>query len=162
SQLITNHLAETSRHDDGPPFAPTSNLAVRAEVFDQLAFDETYPLAAGEDREWCERLARAGHDLVFEPDAWVAHHQELSARRFWRQQERYGRGAHRLRAGHGGDLRPARFYLGLLRAGFAAGPRTGSLVVVAQLATGVGVIREIAAGRRRNRSAERRYGSSRG
>lgn len=144
SQIVTNHLAGASRAPwaAGPPFAPTSNLAVRAGVLAEVPFDETFPLAAGEDREWCDRLAARGHHLEWEPAAWVDHHQDLSARRFWHQQERYGRGAQHLRRTGAGRLQPARFYLGLVRRGFAAGPRVGALVLVAQVATGVGIVRE--------------------
>lgn len=149
SQLITNHLAEVSRTHGGAgaPFAPTSNLAVRRDVAARLPFDETYPLAAGEDREWCERLAASGDSLVHEPAAWVTHHQDLDARSFWRQQYRYGRGGHRLRVTGVSTYQPAGFYLGLLRAGAAAGPRVGALVLVAQAATAVGVRAEARAAR---------------
>jgi hypothetical protein len=144
SQIVTNHLADASRApwSPGPPFAPTCNLAVRAEVFADVPFDESFPLAAGEDREWCDRLAAHGHHLAWEPAAWVDHHPDLSARRFWAQQQRYGRGAHHLRRSGDGGLQPARFYVELLRRGFAEGPRVGSLVVAAQAATAVGIVRE--------------------
>ncbi len=72
------------------------------------------------------------------------HHQELSPRAFWRQQVRYGRGAlrlHRTRA-RAERLQRSRFYLTLLRRGFAQGARTGALVALAQLATAVGMARE--------------------
>jgi len=141
SQLITNHLAETSRRR-GTPFAPTSNVAVRRAVAEHLRFDETFPLAAGEDREWCERLAAAGHHLEWAPDAWVEHHQDLSAAGFWRQQLRYGRGAaHLRRTVDAPPQRPA-FYAGLLRRALADGPKVVALVVLAQVATAVGIARE--------------------
>lgn len=139
SQLVTNHLAEASRAGS-VPFAPTSNLAVRADVFASNPFDETFPLAAGEDREWCNRLAAAGHVLEFAPDAWVFHHQDLSALGFWHQQVRYGRGARHLRrSAHGEGMQPPRFYVDLLRKGFAEGVRVGALVLAAQLATTAGL-----------------------
>ncbi|MGD9526580.1 glycosyltransferase family 2 protein [Pseudonocardia sp.] len=125
-------------------FAPTSNIACRADVLAALPFDERYPLAAGEDRDWCARLVASGAALVFVPDAVVAHHQELDARGFWRQQVRYGRGAHRFRSDHGAQLEAPGFYAGLVRRGFAEGPRAGALVCVAQLATAVGIAQEAA------------------
>lgn len=141
SQLITNHLAERSRRR-GSPFAPTSNLAVRRDLVDGLRFDESFPLAAGEDREWCLRLAAAGHRLTWAPDAWVEHHQDLSARGFWSQQVRYGRGAaHLRRIADAPSSRPA-FYVGLLRRGLAEGPTVAALVVAAQVATAVGMAQE--------------------
>ncbi|MGH3776480.1 MAG: glycosyltransferase family 2 protein [Pseudonocardiaceae bacterium] len=143
SQAIATHLAEATIDPatNRMRFAPTSNLACRAEVCRAIPFDERYPLAAGEDRDWCARLADAGHALVFEPSALVRHHQELSPAGFWRQQLRYGRGAYRFRSDHGTLLRleAPRFYAGLLRRGLADGPRAGALVCVAQAATALGM-----------------------
>ena len=146
SQAITNHLAgasfdpATGRVD----FAPTSNLACRADVHRSLPFDEGYPLAAGEDRDWCARLADRGLALEFEPWAWVEHDQDLSLRDFWRQQVRYGRGAFRWHSDGpaGARLQPLGFYTGLVRTGFALGWATGSLVLLAQVATAVGIAHE--------------------
>lgn len=142
SQLITNHLADTSQRR-GTPFAPTSNLAVRRDVFTGLGFDETFPLAAGEDREWCDRLAAAGHRLEWAPDAWVEHHQELTAHGFWDQQVRYGRGAAHLRRVTGSKPQGPGFHVGLLRrAAAAGGAKAVGLVLGAQVAAAVGVARE--------------------
>lgn len=140
SQLVTDHLAERSRRSDAP-FAPTSNLAVRADVLAAVPFDESFPLAAGEDREWCDRLATHGHRLAWAPDAWVDHHQELSARGFWAQQVRYGRGAAHLRRQGGHRLQRPAFYAGLLRRAVAEGPTVAGAVLVGQAATAVGLAR---------------------
>jgi GT2 family glycosyltransferase len=155
AQTIASHLAEATI--DAPTgrmrFAPTSNLACRAEVLAAVPFDERYPLAAGEDRDWCARLVGSGRSLVFESSAIVRHHQELGARTFWRQQVRYGRGAYRFRADHGTLRRPEppSFYAGLVRRGFGEGPRAGALVCLAQAATAWGLLME--AGERRRRTA---------
>ena len=157
SQAIATHLAEATMDPatGRMRFAPTSNLACRAEVCHAVPFDERYPLAAGEDRNWCARLIASGADLVFEPAALVHHHQELSPAGFWRQQVRYGRGAYRFRSDHGTLLRleAPRFYAGLLRRGFAAGPRAGVLVCVAQAATALGMGLEALGSTRRNAQA---------
>jgi len=149
SQAIATHLAEATMDPatGRMRFAPTSNLACRAEVCLSIPFDERYPLAAGEDRDWCARLADAGHALVFEPSALVHHHQELSPAGFWRQQLRYGRGAYRFRADRRTllHLEAPRFYAGLLGRGFAHGPRTGALICIAQVATALGMGLEAAA-----------------
>jgi glycosyltransferase involved in cell wall biosynthesis len=150
AQAVATHLAEATVDPAGRMrFAPTSNLACRAEVCAAVPFDESYPLAAGEDRDWCARLVGSGRTLAFTPEALVRHHQELSPAGFWRQQVRYGRGAYRFRAGHGA-LRPEplSFYLGLLRRGFRDGVRAGVLVGIAQVATAVGMVQEAAATRR--------------
>jgi GT2 family glycosyltransferase len=125
---------------DGLPFAPSNNLACTRTVFDAIQFDESYPGAAGEDREWCARLRSAGYVLCPEPTARVVHHQELTLRRFLRQQFGYGSGAYRFRRS-GGErrrLEPPSFYTALLRTGFRHSFGAGALVTVAQLATAAG------------------------
>ena len=153
AQAIATHLAEATIEPitGRMRFAPTSNLACRADVLTSVPFDERYPLAAGEDRDWCARLVGSGHTLVFEPDALVRHHQRLTPAGFWRQQVRYGRGAYRFRSDHGTLLRleAPSFYAGLLRRGLAGGARTGALVAVAQLATALGMALEARCDRRR-------------
>lgn len=152
SQAITNHLVDESLDPSTGRlgFAPTSNLACRAELHRALPFDEGYPLAAGEDRDWCARLADRGATLVLEPSAVVVHHHDLSARGYWRQQLRYGRGAHRYHRERpaAAGWPPLRFYTGLLRAGLAHGPRVGTLVVAAQVAVATGLVQEAIAARR--------------
>ncbi|HKY65465.1 MAG TPA: glycosyltransferase family 2 protein, partial [Acidimicrobiales bacterium] len=152
SQAITNHLVAASLDSatGHVGFAPTSNLACPAALHRSLPFDEGFPLAAGEDREWCARLASSGGVLVFVAHAEVAHHQDLGWRGFWRQQQRYGRGAYAVHrsAPRGDRLQGPGFYLGLLRAGFRAGPVAGLLVIVAQAATAVGLARAALADRR--------------
>lgn len=144
AQLIASHLAEATRDPvtGRMRFAPTSNLACRAAVHRALPFDEHYPLAAGEDRDWCVRLRREGGTLVFAPDALVRHHQELTLSGFWRQQMRYGRGGWRFHRSRPGQWQSPRFHLGLLRAAFADGMATGLLVGAAQAATALGMARE--------------------
>ena len=144
SQAVTNHLVDSTLDAGTVAFAPTSNLAMRAEVHRDLPFDETFPLAAGEDRDWCARVVASGRRIEFEPTAVVDHHQDLTLARFWRQHQRYGRGAHR----HRGGLQPAGFYTGLVRRGFDEGIRAGALVLVAQAATAAGVAQEAIATRR--------------
>jgi glycosyltransferase involved in cell wall biosynthesis len=153
SQTVTNHLMHESRdHVHGTAgFAPTSNVACLAEVWQAVPFDDRYPAAAGEDRDWCDRLASHGVALHVEPAARVAHAQDLTLTTFWRQQVRYGRGALRFhrRGGSGRGLQPARFYTRLVRAGFAHGGAVGALVVLAQVATACGFVAEAVRARRR-------------
>ena len=151
SQAVTNHLTDASADGRGHVgFAPTSNVAGHREVLTAHPFDEDYPLAAGEDREWCARLAADGIAVTWVPEAGVDHHQDLDLVRFWRQQERYGRGAHRVHAGaEGRRLQPPSFYRDLVRRGFGEGGRAGALVVLSQVATATGVAREAWAARRR-------------
>lgn len=152
AQAVASHTAESTIDPvtDRMGFAPTSNLACRADVWRRLPFDESYPLAAGEDRDWCARLLASGQALVYEPAAVVWHHQDLTLRAFWRQQVRYGRGAHRYRRSHGVRRPPPPgFYTGLLRRAVAEGGiAAGALVAVAQVATVVGALAEARRGSR--------------
>lgn len=124
-------------------FTPSNNLACWKTVFDATPFDESYPDAAGEDREWCARLIASGHSLRSIASARLVHHQELTPRSFLRQQARYGEGAFRFRR-RGNvhrPLEPPSFYIALLRRAFARSFRVGLLVCAAQGATAVGFIR---------------------
>jgi len=135
------------------PFAPSNNLACRTSVFRMVAFDESYPDAAAEDRDWCARVAAAGHVLGIEPTARLVHRQQLTLARFMRRQLRYGRGAYRFRQGARGQSPPPSFYLALLRRAFAHGVAVGVLVLLAQVVTAVGFASAWGAGRRDERRA---------
>jgi glycosyltransferase involved in cell wall biosynthesis len=151
SQAITNHLLEASVDGGGETgFAPTCNLAVARSVLMGLPFDERFPDAAGEDRDWTARAVAASAAPRYEPRAVVVHRQQLSGRDFVRQQYRYGRGAARFRRAHPGrGLERAGFYGALVRRGFSQGPAAGALVLAAQAATAAGVGTEWVAARRR-------------
>lgn len=129
-----------------PGFAPTCNLACSRDLLEELPFDESFPAAAGEDRDWAARASARGMAPRFVPDAVVVHRPDLDARSFLRQQYRYGRGAARFRTAElDRRLGSASFYVGLLRAGFAAGLTPGALVSAAQLATAAGTLAELTA-----------------
>jgi cellulose synthase/poly-beta-1,6-N-acetylglucosamine synthase-like glycosyltransferase len=123
SQLLVDCLYEQHRRrSTNTGFFTSNNLAVARGAFQALGgFDETFPLAAGEDRELCDRWLGRGGRLVFAPGAIVHHTHALTLRGFWRQQRNYGRGAyhfHRVRArARQGPVRleSRSFYLDLLR-----------------------------------------------
>ncbi|MET0894987.1 MAG: glycosyltransferase [Acidimicrobiia bacterium] len=142
SQLITNHLVDWSRTADGSSvgFAPSCNVACTRAAFTVVPFDEHYPLAAGEDREWCTRVTAAGMTITFAPDAAVLHDPDTTVGAFWRQQVRYGRGAHQFHRSIASTERipPAAFYRGLARTALHHGPAIAGLVAVAQVATAIG------------------------
>jgi glycosyltransferase involved in cell wall biosynthesis len=124
-------------------FAPTNNLACRADVLVAVPFDERYRMAAGEDRDWCARLEAAGYVLRAAPDAELVHRPGGTLRAFLRQQVRYGRGAYRFRtADTRRRLEPPIFYVRLIRRGFGKGVAAGVLVCVAQIATAIGYVSE--------------------
>jgi glycosyltransferase involved in cell wall biosynthesis len=138
----------SSPSNGGLSFAPTNNLACRADVLTVVPFDERYRAAAGEDRDWCARLAAAGYVLRSAPDAELVHRPTETFRAFLRQQVRYGRGAYRFRTwGARRGLEPPIFYARLIRRGFGRGAAAGLLVCVAQIATAIGFISEARASR---------------
>ncbi|MBC7925547.1 MAG: hypothetical protein H7039_07810 [Bryobacteraceae bacterium] len=102
-------------------FFTSNNLAFPCEQLKRLGgFDVSFPLAAGEDRELCQRWARAGLPLRFVAAARVYHEHALTPGSFVRQHFNYGRGAfqfHRLRSRQSdGKIRvePLSFYRDLL------------------------------------------------
>jgi glycosyltransferase involved in cell wall biosynthesis len=122
SQGIIDYLYEY--YGDNPAshrFFTSNNLVIpRAEFLRIGGFNETFALAAAEDRELCERWLQAGNRLEYASDIVVRHAHALSFTRFNRQHFTYGRGAvdlHRSRAQRGEgafELEPLRFYSGLV------------------------------------------------
>jgi glycosyltransferase involved in cell wall biosynthesis len=143
-QAIADHLqrwADTPG-SPSPGFAPTCNLACSRTLLEALPFDESFPTAAGEDRDWSARAAARGAAPSFVAEALVVHKPGLTPGSFLRQQYRYGRGASHYRSSQARRLGPPSFYASLLRTGFAAGVRAGALLSAAQLATAAGALAE--------------------
>ncbi|MFM9976705.1 MAG: glycosyltransferase [Sphingomonadaceae bacterium] len=95
----------------GVPFFTSNNLACSRELFLATGgFDETFPIAAAEDRELGMRWRRQGRDLIFADDALVLHQHDLDLPKFWRQHRNYGFGAHHLHTAlHKGGFEKPRF-----------------------------------------------------
>jgi len=135
SEVVANAVTHRAR----APFAASNNLASTSRLLAELPFDEQYPDAAGEDRDWCDRVAAQGYGIV-RATAVVVHHQRPTLRSYLSRHARYGRGAyryHRAEQRRRPFERPG-FYAGLVRDGFGEGPAVGLLVVLAQLATAIG------------------------
>jgi glycosyltransferase involved in cell wall biosynthesis len=149
SQAITNRLLLASLLPDGSlGFAPSCNFAATAGLLARIPFDEGFPDAAGEDRDWWARVHESGVFTRYVDAAAVIHRPALGGRGFLRQQFRYGKGGVRYRrAGAGRGLGPASLYADIVRDGFRAGPIAGGLVIAAQLATAAGVLSERMASR---------------
>jgi GT2 family glycosyltransferase len=87
-----------ARKEDGFDFFASNNMACSKRHFDLLGgFDETFPLAAAEDRDFGLRWKSAGWPLIYKEDAVMGHSHELNLKKFWRQQSNYGKGASHLR-----------------------------------------------------------------
>lgn len=78
------------------------------------------PLAAGEDRELCDRWLEHGLGMIYLPRAVIYHQHNLRLDSFWRQHFNYGRGAwlyHWLRSQRKREtiqLESPKFYLELI------------------------------------------------
>jgi len=157
SQLLIDYLYEYYRVETtGARFFTSNNLALAAGDFRSLGgFDESFPLAAAEDREFCERWQRSGRRLIYADDAVVRHAHRLTLGGFVRQHFNYGRGAdflHRSRARHEGaasrpKLEPLSFYVNLIRFPLLRGSVWSGLPLMAlmglsQAAYGAGYLRE--------------------
>lgn len=152
-----NDLAAASRPERR--FATANNLALERGAFLEVGgFDESFPLAAAEDREFAERWQRHGRPLAFAPAAVVHHAHELSLGSFLRRHFAYGRGAYTLRADATRDerrLERPRFYALLVLAPLRRahrGPRALALVAllaISQVATAAGYAVERFGGRSR-------------
>lgn len=137
-----------------PVFFASNNMALARDRFLACGgFDESFPMAAAEDRELCDRWRHLGAPLRFVAVAEVEHRHNLDLRGFWQQHWNYGRGAYQfdcaLRRTHRPtrSLEPASFYARLLlhplRAGGSRGRwRMWGLMVLSQVATAAGYFTE--------------------
>jgi len=122
SQALVSFITEDGMRRQAPFFA-SNNVAMTKQAFLRIgAFDETFALAGGEDRDFCDRAADLGCRFVHLPEAVVEHEHRLSARSFWRQHFNYGRGAflfHQARETRGEsglvESIDPRFYIDLIR-----------------------------------------------
>jgi len=104
SQELTNAIyAYMRKWPRGPerslaPFFTSNNLAVPKQQFAELGgFDERFPLAAAEDRDYCRRIMEWGWKLVTVDEAVVVHEHGMNWKRYCRQHWNYGRGALQMR-----------------------------------------------------------------
>jgi len=127
----------------------TNNLGCRRSLLLEVPFDERFRSAAGEDRDWCVRVARAGARLVRDPAATVEHRARLGARSFFAQQLRYGRAVRQLQR-HGTHAPvPRRAVLRAVLAGARDGMDVAAAMMAAQAAGGLGYLLEVAVERSR-------------
>jgi len=74
-------------------FFPTCNASFRREVFDNAGlFDTDFPLAAGEDLEFCWRCFKKGMKLLYQPQIKVTHYCAANLKQYAKQSFNYGRG----------------------------------------------------------------------
>jgi GT2 family glycosyltransferase len=131
-------------------FFPSNNIAMSAKLFQSVGgFHSGFPLAGGEDREFCHRWHRRGFPMTYAPAAIVHHTHYLTLKSYWRQHFGYGRGARIFRslARETGDpvsFERLAFYRGLLasRARDSDQARHALLIAISQAAVASGYLRE--------------------
>ncbi|HUA86380.1 MAG TPA: glycosyltransferase [Bryobacteraceae bacterium] len=136
---------------EGSRFAASNALALRRRDFQRVGgFDPSFPLAAGEDREFCARWVAAGFQIVTVRDLAIQHQFPQSFASLARQQWRYGRGAFHFQNrahGEGPRIRGAHYYWPMFaearrRYGWSRGSRVGILCWISQGILACGYLRE--------------------
>lgn len=95
SQLLIDYLYEfyNLTPEDATFFASNNFAVPRSQYLKLQGFDTSFPLAAGEDREFCDRWRYHQLPMRYAPAMQVRHAHELTLKSFWRQHFNYGRGA---------------------------------------------------------------------
>ena len=121
SQKLIDYLYEYYNPAKGKDaFFASNNIAMPTANFRALnGFDVSFPLAAAEDRDFCDRWNQA-YPMVYVPEARINHYHKLSLASFWKQHFGYGRGAfcfHQIRSQRAAkdiEVEPLSFYFKLL------------------------------------------------
>lgn len=163
SQLLVDYLYTYLNGDPASAaFFTSNNFAMTKTLFQRLGgFDTTFPLAAGEDREFCDRWLQAGYPMHYVPEACIDHFHNLSLKAFWRQHFNYGRGAfhfHQIRAQRNSEpikVEPLSFYWHLLTFPFSQGKLWSALplsllLFISQVANVVGFFWELSSDRQKS------------
>ena len=122
SQLLIDYIYDYYNQTQGEAtFFASNNFAMPRALYQQLGgFDTRFPLAAGEDREFCDRWRHHGLPMHYAPAMRLNHAHQLTLASFWRQHFNYGRGAfhfHTVRSQRESQpirVEPLSFYVRLL------------------------------------------------
>lgn len=141
SQLLVDYLYIYHEHNaPDASFFTSNNLSLPVELFKSFGgFDTTFSLAAGEDRELCDRWLSHGYEMVYAPEAQIYHAHNLTFSSFWRQHFNYGRGAfyfYNCRASRTKErikVNPLQFLINLLSYPFLHKPTQPAILVTALL-----------------------------
>jgi glycosyltransferase involved in cell wall biosynthesis len=121
SQALIDYLYSYYSQPQKEMFFASNNIALaKAHYLAIGGFDTSFPLAAAEDRELCDRWQQQGLPMRYAPEVTIRHAHHLSLKSFWRQHFGYGRGAfcfHQLRAQRNDQpirVEPFKFYADLL------------------------------------------------
>ncbi|MEM8612307.1 MAG: glycosyltransferase [Cyanobacteria bacterium P01_H01_bin.105] len=122
SQLLIDYIYDYyNQTPKEATFFASNNFAMPRTLYQQLqGFDTSFPLAAGEDREFCDRWRHHGFPMHYAPAMQLNHAHMLTLGSFWQQHVNYGRGAfhfHRVRSQRHSQpmqVEPFAFYFRLL------------------------------------------------
>ncbi len=154
SQALLRYLHADAQRHGGYRFFASNNLAMRRVAFDEVGgFSTSFPGAAAEDRDLCDRWKAQGRPLHYEEQALVRHAHAMGMHSFVRQHVEYGRGARRLQDARARRGQPRLrvglpvFYARMLRFPFGHMPArralpVASLVALSQTATALGFLHE--------------------
>ena len=136
SQKLIDYLYEYYNPAKGKDaFFASNNIAMPTANFKALGgFDVSFPLAAAEDRDFCDRWNQA-YPIVYVPQAQIEHYHKLSLTSFWKQHFGYGRGAfcfHQIRSQRSAkeiEVEPLSFYFDLLSYPLSQSSRQPKLMI---------------------------------
>ena len=136
SQKLIDYLYDYYNPAKGKgAFFASNNIAMPAANFKALnGFDVSFPLAAAEDRDFCDR-SNLKYPMLYLPEAQVNHYHNLGLATFWKQHFGYGRGAfcfHQLRAQRFAkdlEVEPLSFYFDLLSYPFSQATKQPKLLI---------------------------------
>ncbi|MHC5935611.1 glycosyltransferase family 2 protein [Nostoc sp.] len=122
SQILLDYVYSYYNSDPNQAhFFASNNLALATDHFYSCgSFNTTFPLAAAEDREFCDSWLYQGYKMIYIPEVTVYHAHKLNLQTFCLQHFNYGRGAfsfHRNRIQRTNEsikVEPLQFYLNLL------------------------------------------------
>jgi glycosyltransferase involved in cell wall biosynthesis len=143
SQRLIDYLYAYYNADaDRARFLTSNNLAMPVECFHEAGgFNTAFHRAAGEDRDFTERLLERGGQLRYDPEVILQHNHPLAFISFLNQHFNYGRAAfcfHRLRAVRKKariTFEPFSFYINLVRYPYThPGSQAGSMTLAVLLA----------------------------
>jgi glycosyltransferase involved in cell wall biosynthesis len=155
SQALLDYIyASYQNKTKFPQFFTSNNIALSAENFWAIGgFDTNFPLAAAEDREFCDRLLSHNYKMRYAPEAIVYHAHHLTLKTFYRQHFNYGRGAflfhktYSQRHPQQKSIQPWSFYLKLLTYPLTKQYAQSAvllcfLILLSQIATTFGMVTE--------------------
>lgn len=155
SQALLDYIyASYQNKTKFPQFFTSNNIALSAENFWAIGgFDTNFPLAAAEDREFCDRLLSHNYKMRYAPESIVYHAHHLTLKTFYRQHFNYGRGAflfhktYSQRHPQQKSMQPWSFYLKLLTYPLTKQYAQSAvllcfLILLSQIATTFGMVTE--------------------